>query len=98
MKYLHREIEPFLQKAAQQFPVIALTGPRQSGKSTTLQHLFQHFTYLTFDDPVIRRQAKDDPGLFIEQVPPFSILDEIQYVPEILPYIKIRVDQNRDTT
>ncbi|MBN1466900.1 ATP-binding protein [candidate division KSB1 bacterium] len=93
---MKRDIEPFLLEAAGQFPVIALTGPRQSGKSTTLQHLFKDHYYFTFDDPVIRRQAKDDPGLFIEQVPAFSILDEIQYVPEVLPYIKIRVDQNRD--
>jgi len=96
MKYLHRDIEPFLRKAIQQFPVIAVTGPRQSGKSTTLQKLFRNHTYFTLDDPVVRRQAKDDPGLFIDKVPPFSILDEIQYVPQILPYIKIRVDQNRD--
>ncbi len=98
MKYVTRDIEPFILKAAQQFPVIALTGPRQSGKSTTLQQLFKNYDYFTFDDPVIRRQAKDDPGLFIDQVPPHSIIDEIQYVPQVLPYIKICVDQHRDTS
>ncbi len=95
MKYLHRRIEPLLRHAADQFAVLALTGPRQAGKSTLLQNLFPHYTFFTFDDPVLRKQAKDDPGLFLQNVPPHSVLDEVQYVPELLPYVKIRVDRNR---
>lgn len=95
MKYLRRHIESQIKRAAKQFPVVALTGPRQSGKSTLLQFLFTDYKYFTFDDPILRRQAKDDPGLFMENVPAFSVLDEIQYVPELLPYIKMRVDRDR---
>ncbi len=96
MRYLNRQIEESLQRAVQQFPVVALTGPRQAGKSTLLQHLFPGADYFTFDDPVLRRQAKDDPGLFMQNVPAGAVLDEMQYVPELLPYVKIRVDRNRN--
>lgn len=95
MKYLNRQIEGQLLRAITQFPVVALTGPRQAGKSTLLQHLFPQYTFFTFDDPVLRKQAKDDPGLFVQNVPPRSVLDEAQYVPELLPYLKMRVDRNR---
>lgn len=95
MEYIDRSIEKHLQRAVKQFPVVALTGPRQAGKSTLLQHLFPEHAYFTFDDPVLRKQAKDDPGLLMQNVPARAILDELQYVPELLPYIKIRVDRNR---
>ncbi len=95
MKYIHRALENQIQQAMEQFPVVVLTGPRQSGKSTLLQHLYPNYPYHTFDDPILRRQAQDDPGLFLETVPSPAILDEIQSVPELLPYIKMQVDQNR---
>jgi hypothetical protein len=95
MKYLNRQIESQLQRAVKQFSVVALTGPRQAGKSTLLQHLFPEYAFFTFDDPVLRKRAKDDPGLFMQNVPAHSVLDEVQYVPELLPYIKIRVDRSR---
>jgi len=96
MKYIDRTIEPEIKAAADQFPVIALTGPRQAGKSTLLQHLYPKHAYYTFDDPVLRGQAEDDPGLFIENIDTPSILDEIQYIPGLLPYIKMEVDRKRD--
>jgi len=95
MQYFNRQIEEQLERAVRQFPVIALTGPRQAGKSTLLQHLFPEHAYFTFDDPVLRRQAKDDPGLFMQNVPDRAVLDELQYVPELLPYVKIGVDRHR---
>jgi hypothetical protein len=96
MKYVNRQIEAQIKPALQQFPIIALTGPRQTGKTTLLKYLIPQYIYFTFDDPVLRKQAKDDPGLFIENVPASSVLDEIQYAPEILPYLKMRVDRNRE--
>ncbi len=95
MKYIHRAIEPLLKKAVKSFPAILLTGPRQSGKSTTLQTLFPDYKYVTFDDPIIRSQAEKDPTLFISDHPAPVILDEIQYAPHLLPNIKIEIDKSK---
>lgn len=91
--YLYRTIEPILKKSIQEFPVVALMGPRQVGKSTVLKHCFaEGYEYLTFDDFSLRSLAKSDPALFIRNHPGRLILDEIQYVPELLPEIKMAVD------
>ena len=84
MTYIRRSIEPLILEAAKHFPVILLTGPRQSGKSTTLQRLFSTHAYVTFDDPVVRAQAEHDPALFLADHPAPVIFDEIQYVPHLL--------------
>lgn len=95
MKYIHRAIEKRIKKIAKQFPAIAITGPRQTGKSTLLKTLFPKHDYITLDDPEVRLSAKQDPGLFVENLNLPVILDEIQYVPELLPYIKIAIDRDR---
>lgn len=92
--YVHRILEKELKAAAKEFPVIVLTGPRQSGKSTLLQKIFPHHAYNTFDDPLTRKIAHDDPYFFLSRSPQM-IIDEIQYVTEILPFIKIVVDRDR---
>ena len=84
MTYIRRVIEPLLVEAAKLFPVILLTGHRQSGKSTTLQRLYPAHAYVTFDDPIIRAQADRDPALFLADHPAPVVLDEIQYVPHLL--------------
>jgi len=94
--YLDREITSFFHTVCKQFPSILITGPRQSGKSTFLQKVMKHHAYITFDDPLNRDFAIQDPNGFLDQFDGASvILDEIQYVPEILQYIKIRIDQDR---
>lgn len=94
--YIHREIEKILENNIRHFPAIALTGPRQSGKSTLVKHLFgKTHTLVTFDDPLMRERAISDPRLFIETLGDKIIFDEIQYVPQILSYIKILIDENR---
>lgn len=95
MKYIKRAIEPRIKQAAEQFPAVVITGPRQTGKSTLLKKLFPKHTLITFDDTSLRRTAKSDPGLFVEKLPLPVIIDEIQYVPELLPYIKIVIDNDR---
>jgi predicted AAA+ superfamily ATPase len=73
-----------------------MTGPRQVGKTTLLTHLAdENRKYVTLDDPDVRLMAKNDPALFMQRYTPPLIIDEIQYAPEILPYIKMSVDRNR---
>lgn len=96
MNYYHRSLEDFLKKADRQFPVLLLTGPRQVGKTTLLQHISgRERTYVTLDDPRIRTLAKEDPGLFLQRFQPPLFIDEIQYASELLPFIKMEVDKKR---
>ncbi|MCX5696993.1 MAG: ATP-binding protein [Candidatus Omnitrophica bacterium] len=95
--YIHREIEDSIEKAVKQFPAVALTGPRQSGKSTLLKKVFgKTHQVVSFDDPLTRQKAISDPKLFLENLREPIIFDEIQYVPEILSYLKILIDRDRN--
>lgn len=93
MKYYTRNIEGVLKEAAGQFRVLVLTGMRQTGKSTLLRHLFQKtHRYVSLDNPRDLKLAQDDPELFFDEYKEPLIIDEIQCAPELLPYIKIRID------
>ncbi len=94
-KYVHRALEKELIAAGKEFPVIVLTGPRQTGKSTLLQNTFPKHYYATLDDPLTRKLAHDDPYAFLSRAERM-IIDEIQYLPELLPFVKIVVDRNRE--
>ncbi|MCX5816044.1 MAG: ATP-binding protein [Proteobacteria bacterium] len=94
--YITRTIEDYFRKAASQFPVMLVTGARQVGKTTLLRHLSdENRLYVTLDDPLILRLAKEDPPLFMQRFPAPVLIDEIQYAPELLPYIKMEVDRDR---
>ncbi len=96
IRYIKRDIEKILKRAARQFSSIIVTGPRQSGKTTLLKHLFlKSHRYVSLDDPEARLMAKDDPRLFLDNYPAPLIIDEIQYAPELFSHIKIRIDENR---
>jgi predicted AAA+ superfamily ATPase len=85
-----------IQKAMKSFPAVVVTGPRQSGKTTLLKMLFaKSHRFVTLEDPDVRMRAKEDPLRFLEQFRPPVIIDEIQYVPELLSYIKTKIDQKR---
>ncbi|MFH0998507.1 MAG: ATP-binding protein [Pseudomonadota bacterium] len=94
--YRSRTLETFVKTAAEQFPVLLITGARQVGKTTFLQHISQNDRrYVTLDDPLVLELARQDPALFMQRFPPPVLIDEIQYAPELLPYIKMAVDRDR---
>ena len=79
------------------FKVILVTGPRQVGKTTLLKELMpKNMTYITLDDETLRRKAKSNPKGFLEEFPGRLFIDEIQYAPELFPYIKMVVDSSSD--
>lgn len=95
-KYYHRSIESLLKKALTDFPVVVITGARQTGKSTMLRNFLPEFRYITLDDPIQRQIIKEDPRSVLSNPDKPLIIDEIQYAPEILSYIKIVVDGSRE--
>lgn len=91
--YIERDIRKKIEQVSKTFPVILLTGPRQVGKTTLLKEMDKERTYVTLDDPTIRLLAKEDPAMFFKRYNTPILIDEIQYAPELLPYIKMQVDK-----
>lgn len=95
-RYLPREMEPTLRRVAREFPCVVLTGPRQSGKTTLLQHAFgRTHRHVSLETPDVRASAEADPRGFLESHPPPLVMDEVQYAPGILPYVKESIDRSR---
>lgn len=89
-----RDIAPSLRRAAENVPVVTLTGPRQSGKTTLCRALFPEHTYLTLEGLDARAFALDDPHHFLRELPERTIIDEIQRAPNLLPYLRGIVDDD----
>ncbi len=90
---INRTAHEALMRLASQFPVIGITGPRQSGKSTLTKAAFPDKKYITFDDKTMRELAKSNPSDFIAAFKDGVIIDEAQKVPEIFDAIKMHVDR-----
>lgn len=96
MAYIRREITERIIEANNHFPVIMLTGPRQSGKTTLCRHLYPDYKFVNLELITMRGRAKDDPEGFIDSLGAKAIIDEAHNAPEILSVIQARVDENKD--
>ena len=95
--YITRHMEKPVMELNEQYPVLLLTGPRQVGKTTMLEHLIEvegkGRKQVSLDDLTLRELAKTDPKMFFQLYQPPLLIDEVQYAPELFPYIKIMVDE-----
>ncbi|NJM43496.1 MAG: ATP-binding protein [Brachymonas sp.] len=91
----HRHLQQALIRRAEPYPVITLTGPRQSGKTTLCRQAFAHLPYANLEDANTRQFAQDDPRGFLAQYPNGAILDEVQRLPDILSSVQVHVDEWR---
>jgi predicted AAA+ superfamily ATPase len=90
-----RDLKSKLQQLANQFPAIAVLGPRQSGKTTLVQTTFKEYAYFSFEEPDIRAIARTDPRAFLEKYKDEQgvIFDEIQHVPDLMSYMQTHIDR-----
>ncbi len=91
---VHRAAEETIRKLASGYPVVAIVGPRQSGKTTLARAVFQEKPYVSLEDPDQREFADEDPRGFLERYPDGAVLDEIQRCATLLSYIQTRVDKD----
>lgn len=94
-QYVHRIISAQIEEAHKFYPVIVVTGPRQSGKSTLCRHLYPEYNYVNLEHIVTRAAALADPAGYIENLGDKVIIDEAQHVPELLSMIQVKVDENK---
>lgn len=96
MEYIERKISDSIKEAVPFFPVIVITGPRQTGKTTLVKHLFTDYTYYNLEDPLIRLAVEDNPRDFILKGNRHMIIDEIQHFHDLFSYIQVCVDEDRE--
>ena len=97
MSYIRRSLEKIVLQVTKEYPVVLLSGPRQVGKTTMLKKLMEgtERNYVSLDDLQERELARTDPELFLQLHKPPILIDEVQYAPELFPYIKIIVDKEQ---
>ena len=97
MSYIRRSLEKIVLQVTKEYPVVLLSGPRQVGKTTMLKKLMEGTArnYVSLDDLQERELARTDPELFLQLHKPPILIDEVQYAPELFPYIKIIVDKEQ---
>ena len=95
--YIKRTLKKTVKKIEKMFPVVMVTGPRQVGKTTLLNQMLESkkINYVSLDNMDARTLAVEDPEMFLRTYEYPVIIDEFQYAPNILPYIKIIVDKKR---
>ncbi len=96
MNYIQRSLEEVVKKTEKTYKCILITGARQTGKSTMLTKLFPDKKYVSFDDPFIEEQARENPNTFLMLNQPPVIYDEVQRVTDLFRYIKIKCDEENE--
>ena len=97
MKFIERTASATVKELSGQFPAVMVCGARQVGKTTLLRNAAESGRrFVSLDDPDVRTLARNDPALFMQAYPPPNIIDEIQYAPQLLPYIKMAIDRDGD--
>ena len=92
-----RTLQTTIERLSQKYPVVTLTGPRQSGKSTLLRHAFPDYQYISLEDLDMREFASNDPRGFLATYPRQTILDEVQRVPSLMSYIQTHIDKTNES-
>lgn len=93
--YIQRHMEKIIKKNAGMFGAVMVTGPRQMGKTTLLKAVVGDISYVTLDDPFLLQSAVEEPGTFFQNTPPPVFVDEIQYAPNLFPYMKMIIDNQK---
>ncbi|MCF8080213.1 MAG: ATP-binding protein [Desulfobacterales bacterium] len=89
-----REIQAELEKSLREYPVVCITGPRQSGKTTLARMALPDFDYVNFEDPITRDIFNEDPRGFLHQHRNGAVFDEVQHVPALLSFLQVHVDKD----
>ncbi|MEX0973903.1 MAG: ATP-binding protein [Bacillota bacterium] len=91
--YIRRHLEEAIRRVERMFPAVMISGPRQVGKTTLLNEVKHDIAHVTLDDPIMLRNALEEAGTFFKRTPPPVVVDEIQYAPNLFPYIKMIADR-----
>ena len=91
---IHRNVKTTIENLLEGFPIVTLTGPRQSGKTTLARAVFENHPYASLEEPDMRQAANEDPRSFLARFPDGAVLDEVQRCPEILSYLQTLVDKD----
>lgn len=89
---IDRDIQTELTKSRKEYPVVCVTGPRQSGKTTLARAAFPELPYVSFEEPVTRDVFAEDPKGFLSRYTDGAVFDEVQHVPELFSYLQVMVD------
>ena len=95
---IYRQIVAAIEAMIPKYPIIALTGPRQSGKTTLLKSLFKGYRYVSLENPDYRNFAETDPNGFLSEYDHQVIFDEVQRVPSLFSYLQSKVDEKSPET
>lgn len=94
-EYIPRLLSSKIEEAAKYYPVLVVTGPRQSGKTCLCRHLYPDASYVNLENVSTRAKAANDLNLFLDTLGETAIIDEVQHLPDLLSMIQVRVDENK---